>query len=100
MPHTTSSYNDLLAFMGNLSYIDFTTLTIEHLVDLLEQAQVPFVRGSYVVDLPERQQTYGQELDFILVQPSGHHNKIHLDFKGVEHLTDFHLQTFLSLPAE
>lgn len=98
MSNTTSSYRDLLAFIGSLIYTDFTTLPIEYLVDLLEQAQVPFVRGSYVVDLPERQQTYGQELDFTLVQPSGHHNKIHLDFNGEAHLTDFHLQTFFELP--
>jgi hypothetical protein len=94
MSNTTQSYRDLLDFMVSLSYTDFSTLTIEYIIDLLEQARVPFIRGSYVVDLPERQQTYGQELDFTLVQPSGHHNKIHLDFNYEAQLTDFHLQTF------
>jgi hypothetical protein len=93
MPNTTQSYRDLLAFLVSLYYTDFRLITIEQVIALLEQAQVPYERGGFVIDLPERQQDYGQELDFTVVQQSGHHNKIHLAFGGKEHLTDFHMQT-------
>ncbi|GAA4042092.1 hypothetical protein GCM10022409_30130 [Hymenobacter glaciei] len=83
----------MLALIASLSHTDFNLIDIEDFSELLKQAAVPSERGSFVISLPNKQQDYGQEINFELVQQSGHRNKIHMEFNNSGKLTDFHLQT-------
>lgn len=95
MPNTTPAYRSLLTLIGSLIYTDFEIIDINYFSEMLRQAGVKFKSGAYAVSLPEKRETYGQELDFELVHQSGHRNKIHMEFNEEEKLTDFHLRTAL-----
>ena len=94
MPHFTQSYRNLLAFIGSMSYTDFSTVHYSVVLGLLQEAGVVSEQEVYMVDVPPYT-TPAIDLRFELRQETGHRNSIRLTFTAQEQLTEFHLRTSL-----
>jgi hypothetical protein len=92
MPHFTQSYRNLLAFIGSMSYTDFSTVQYSVVVGLLQEAGVVSEQEVYMVDVPPYT-TPAIDLRFELSQETGY--RIRLTFTAQEQLTEFHLRTSL-----
>jgi hypothetical protein len=94
MPHFTQSYRNLLAFIGSMSYMDFSTVYYSVVLGLLQEAGVVSEQEVYMVDVPPYT-TPAIDLRFELSQETGHRNSIRLTFTAQEQLAEFHLRTSL-----
>lgn len=92
MADFSPAYRQLLAFLGSLSYTDFSTIRYSLIQGLLQEASVTSTQVVYMLDIPPYT-TPAIDLCFQVVQATGHVNEIRLTFTAQEQLTDFHLRT-------
>jgi hypothetical protein len=92
MADFTQAYRHLRAFIGSLSYTEFSTVSYSLVTGLLQEAGVTAEQEAYIVDEPPYT-TPAIALRFQLVQDTGHRNQIQLTFTEQEQLVDFHLRT-------
>lgn len=84
----------MLAFIGSLSYTNFSTVSYSLVKELLQEAEIAFEQDAYIVDVPPYT-TPGIDLCFELTQETGHLNAVRLTFTEKEKLSEFHLRTSL-----
>lgn len=94
MARFSQGYRTLLAFIGSLSYTDFSTVSYALVVELLQEAEIAFEQDAYILDVPPYT-TPGMDLCFELLQETGHRNAVRLTFTEQEGLSEFHLRTSL-----
>jgi hypothetical protein len=92
--HQTPAYRTLLAFIGSLTYTDFSTVRYADIKALLQQAGVPFETEGFIVDVFPYT-TSGEGITCELMQETGHRNRVYFTFDDQSLLTDFHLRTSL-----
>lgn len=92
--HQTPAYRTLLAFVGSLTYTDFSTVQYAAIEALLQQTGVPFETEGFMVDVFPYT-TPGEGITCELTQETGHRNRVYFTFDDQRLLTDFHLRTSL-----